>query len=77
MSKNLKAFGQFLVDLRTESRLEIVEVVTRLGLESDQPVLDWESGKSLPPREYLLNLSRLYRIPFKELCDVWEDTNKI
>lgn len=56
-------FGKFLYEAREKKGLTLAEVAGKLGLNSPQPVWDWENNKGAGiPAEMLLRLVRIYGI---------------
>jgi transcriptional regulator with XRE-family HTH domain len=68
----MKNFGNFLRNLRQEARLEIAEAALGLKIEAKKLSV-WEDGLELPSEEMLSFISHLYRIPYEELHEIWQD----
>jgi len=67
--KNL--FGRYLKSLREEAGLSIGEVADKLST-SQEIVIEWENGASLPGDEFLEGLVCLYRISPREFREIIE-----
>lgn len=73
MNQEREAFGLFLRSLREEAHLEINVAAKKLKLAGPDELKNWETGNGLPPMELLPSIATLYRIPYNELLEVWEN----
>lgn len=62
MKLNKRAVGQRLADFRREQQLSMATVAETVGVAGKGTVNDWEKGRSLPSRERLTALAKLYQV---------------
>lgn len=59
---DVKATGARIKELRIARHLKVSDVVSFMGLESEQAVYKWQRGDSLPSVDNLYALSKLFEV---------------
>lgn len=68
-----RAIGQFFRTSRLKAGLSQDEVAQRLCYETAQMISNWERGICLPPANKLYQLATMYKIPRREIIQIFLD----
>lgn len=70
------AFGNKIVELRTQLNLSQTELAKMLGV-TNKAVSKWETGKSKPTTNVIRKLAALFRIDINELLSLKDGVRKM
>jgi DNA-binding XRE family transcriptional regulator len=71
---DLQAVGKKIASLRNENSLSQDDLASRLFL-SRQAISNWEVGKAAPSIDNVIELSKLFHVPFETILCLNEDVN--
>jgi len=71
MNTKFKTTAIFFRQKRLKVKLNQEFVAKQLGYETSQMISNWERGICLPPNDKLPNLVELYKIPRKEILNLY------
>lgn len=74
-SINMKATGENIRQLRTQTGISVKNLQELLGLDSPQTIYKWQRGENLPTIENLMALSELFGVPIEEII-ISNDNNE-
>ncbi len=68
--KKRGGLAAFLKEKRIAAGLTQSEVAKKLGYSSPQFVSNWERGLANPPVFVLRDLTKMYKVPVEQMCDL-------